>query len=153
MRNRPTRGFLFLVLAATVGGCDSPRAPTAPSAVSPPPMPAPTPLAGRVMSEVTLSGIVYETTPAGMVPIEGVAVYCEPCGVETHTGTFTDSNGFYSFYGVWLEALPTRLHVRKNGYVDPLGLPRPTPPNPTGPGWREVRVNGDTRFDVELVRQ
>ena len=137
MRNRPTRGFLFLVLAAAVGGCDSPRAPTAPSAVSPP-VSAPTPVVVRGMSEVTLSGVVYETTPAGMVPIERVAVYCEPCGLETHTWAYTDLNGFYSFYGVWLDAVPTRIHVGKNGFV---------------PGWLEVRVNGDTRFDVQLVRQ
>ena len=28
-----------------------------------------------------------------------------------------------------------------------------TPPNPSGPGWREVVIDGDTRFDMELVRR
>ena len=105
------------------------------------------------MSEVTLSGLVYEVTPAGVIPIEGVAVYCEPCGVETHTWVYTDSNGFYSFFGVWLDGVPTRLNVGKNGFVDPPGLPQTTWPNPSGPGWREVKITGDTRFDIELVRR
>ena len=140
MSNRSPWGFVVVVLAAALGGCNSllgPTPPTAPSALSPPPMSAP--VAARGMSEVTLSGVVYEMTPAGMVPIEGVAVYCEPCGAETHTWAYTDANGFYSFFGVWLDGYPTRLHVRKDGFVDP--------------GWPEVRVNGDTRFDVELIRQ
>jgi hypothetical protein len=105
------------------------------------------------MAEVTLSGVAYENTPAGRTPIEGVAVYCEPCGFETHTWAYTDANGFYSFFGVWLDARPTRIFARKEGFTDPPGLPRPTPPNPSGPGWREVRIDGDTRFDIELVRR
>jgi hypothetical protein len=58
--------------------------------------------------------------------------------------------------GVWTEGRPTfpvRLLLRKTGYKDPAGLPPMTPGNPSGLGWREVVINGDTRFDAELVRQ
>ena len=148
-------GTRLLILALTAGwaGCDggTSSVPTAPSVTSSPPPPLPAPGA-PVLRDVTLSGVVYEETPTGRVPIEGVDVYCEPCGAETHSWASTDSNGFYSFTGVWVESLPTRLWIGKDGYADPAGLPRPTPPNPAGPGWREVRIDGDTRFDVQLVR-
>jgi hypothetical protein len=48
---------------------------------------------------------------------------------------------------------PTSLSATKAGYADPPGLPVMTPPNPSGAGWREVMVVGDTRFDIELVRR
>jgi hypothetical protein len=48
---------------------------------------------------------------------------------------------------------PIRIWIGKAGYRDPVGLGNPTPPNPAGPGWREVTVTGNTRFDAELVRQ
>jgi len=104
---------------------------------------------------VTLSGFVFEQTVNGREPVEAVDVYCEPCGAETHTYAVTDSNGFYSFNGFWTDAthFPTAIWVGKDGYADPAGLPKTTPPNPSGPGWREVVVNGDTRFDMELVRK
>lgn len=155
MTNRTHQGLLVLAFATTLSGCGggtslSPTAPSkVPSASSPPP---PGPVTSR-MAEVTLSGVVYELTAAGIAPIAGAAVYCEPCGAETHSWSLTDSNGFYSFFGVWLDAVPTRISVGKEGFVDPPQLPKTTPPNPSGPGWREVRVDGDTRFDIELVRR
>jgi hypothetical protein len=106
------------------------------------------------MADVILSGVVYESTPAGRVPIQGVDVYCEPCGAETHSWTQTDASGFYSFTGVWDDnGFPIRLWIGKSGYADPAGVPTPTPPNPSGAGWREVKVDGDTRFDIELVKR
>jgi hypothetical protein len=126
-----------------------PFVPTAPSA----PVPARDPAV--YMSDVTLSGVAFEETPTGRAPIERVWVYCEPCSEETHGGTYTDSNGFYSFTGVWIDPahFPTRIHINKDGYVDPAGLPTPTPPNPSGAGWREVVINGNTEFNVQLVRR
>jgi hypothetical protein len=107
-----------------------------------------------VLREYTLSGVVFETTTTGRSPIEGVRVYCELCGAETHTDAYTDANGFYSFTGVWNAGVfPTSIWSVKEGYRDPEGLARPTPPNASGPGWREVMVNGDTRYDIELVRR
>ena len=153
MTNRTRARLLFLALATAFGGCDggTPVRPTTPSIVSVQPNPVPTPNAPQ-FQDFTLSGVVYEETSTGRVPIEGVRVYCEPCGAETHSDASTDANGFYSFTGVWVESLPTRIWIGKDGYGDPAGLPKPTPPNPGGPGWREVRIDGDTRFDVQLVR-
>lgn len=141
----------MLALGACHGSGSLPL-PTAPS--TPAPVPRLQPPA-TTFSNVTLSGLVFEQTVNGREPVAAVAVYCEPCGAETHTWADTDSNGFYSFNGVWTDAthFPTRILVRKDGYADPAGLPKTTPPNPSGPGWREVVVNGDTRFDMELVRK
>ena len=100
--------------------------------------------------------MVFEQTADGRRPIEGVDIYCEPCGRETHTWAVTDSNGTYRFTdGVWTDPtnFPTRLVIRKVGYGLPPGMPRPTPPNPSCDGCLEVVINGDTRFDVELVRR
>ena len=151
---------LLLVFATTLGGCDSANLPSAPSTIQQPAAtvaprpPAASWPAGPFTAGVTLSGIVFEVTPAGPVPIEGAWVYCELCGEETHSWSLTASNGFYRFTGVWaLGGIPTSVWIGKDGFLDPIGLPRPTPPNPSGPGWREVRIDGDTRLDIELVRR
>jgi len=95
----------------------------------------------------TLSGVVFEVTPAGQAPIEGVQVYCDSCGEFGHTFAHTDANGFYIFPAVFNGSNP--LIVGKDGYRDPPGLP----PGPLSQGWRQVTVKGDTRFDIELVRR
>ncbi len=104
--------------------------------------------------------MVYEVandSSSRHVGVEGVSVYCEQCGESSHNFADTDSNGAYVFpRGVWTEgrpSFPIRILVAKDGYQDPAGLPKPTPPNPSGPGWREVVIHGDTRFDMELVRR
>lgn len=128
-----------------------------PSTVPVPPV-APAPVS--VLADATLSGRVYEVVsefPRQIAGIEGVAVYCEQCGESTHNFAFTDATGEYVFpRGVWTEgrpSFPVRIHVEKAGYRDPPGLPNITPGNPSGPGWREVVINGDTRFEIELVRR
>jgi len=94
----------------------------------------------------TLSGIAFELTPAGHVPIEGVEIYCDSCGPDGHTFAYTDSNGRY----VMSEVLPIihSLLVRKTGFavVDPTG-------KIAGFDAKDVKVEGDTRFDIELVRR
>ena len=158
MKNSMHPAILILTLAAGLTGCDGSASslPAAPSTTTPPPTTAPpptTPWPGGNLVDVTLSGTVYEVTATGRAPIEGVTLYCELCGAETHTWAYTDATGFYRFTGVWVDGRPTPVHVRKDGYADPVGVPGSTPPNPSGAGWREVMVNGDTRFDIELVRQ
>ena len=111
------------------------------------------------LPEATLSGTVYERVgnPSQPVGIEGVSVYCEQCGESTHNFALTDSNGAYVFpRGFWTEgrpAFPARVSATKDGYADPPGRPSPTPPNPNSAGWREVVIQGDTRFDIELIRR
>ena len=143
MRNNRQRAIVLSLFMLALSGCSDPPVPTAPTpAVSAPPtLPPPPPTAGLVMTDVTLSGMVFEETTTGHAPIDDVGVYCEPCGAETHTWAKTDSHGFYSFTGVWTDGrFPARIviWVEKDGYI---------------PGWREVVVDGDTRFDMQLVRR
>ena len=51
------------------------------------------------------------------------------------------------------EGFTNPLIVRKEGYDDPTGLPPRTWPGSPLLGWRDVTINGDTRFDIELVRR
>jgi hypothetical protein len=101
----------------------------------------------RIMTYV-LSGRVFEVTEAGHMPIEGVELYCDGCGSPVgHTFVLTDTDGLYSFS--WTLNGLNPLFVTKAGYVivDPTGklLDRE--------GRVQVTVNGDTRFDVQLVRR
>jgi hypothetical protein len=94
----------------------------------------------------TLSGVVYEETPNGRVPVEGVEIYCDACGSEVgHTYVHTDTNGSYSLAWSYNGIYP--LLVRKEGYavLNPSGVNSPNGINAT--------VNGDTRFDIQLVRR
>ena len=91
----------------------------------------------------TLNGVVFERTPTGTAPIEGATVYCDGCGSPYgHTSSYTGPNGGYSFSFTYSGTNP--LQVWKTGYVDPPGQ---------APGWRQPMVNGNTRFDIELVRR
>lgn len=156
---------LTLTLTAGLAGCGggNPAAPTtAGQRTAPPPAapPAGSPYAvDATLTGVTLFGVVFETTPAGPAPISGVTVYCDACGEHGHTWMRTDANGYYSFSGslesgggIWLSRDVTPLWVVREGYQDPPGLGR-VPRLPSGPGWRAVTITGDTRFDIELVRQ
>lgn len=163
MTNRIQIGIVLSVLVLALAACsDSSSSYTGPSTSSTP-SPAPSsfpssspslppmppgyppgfPPAGFTLSNVTLSGVVFEETPNGRSPIEvPYVVYCELCGAETHTWAGTDARGFYSFTGVWTDGrFPIRLLIKTDGYYDPEG------------GWRDVVVNGDTRLDVRLVRR
>jgi hypothetical protein len=168
MRNKTVVGIALLVLAQGVAGCggtDSSSAPLGPSPVAPqaappPPRPLGSWLAGYTLTGVSLSGVVYESTPTGRVPIPEARVYCELCGTETHTFATADARGFYIFPGdlasgggVWLSGGRTPVFVENKGYRDPAGLPHLSSVCPSGFSCREVLVDGDTRFDIELVRR
>lgn len=91
-----------------------------------------------------LSGMVFEATPGGRVPLEGVVLYCDGCGSPVgHTFVTTDAKGFYRF--AWTLNGKTWIQfISKDGYryagpIESLGIP--------------VNVNGDTRFDIELVKR
>lgn len=96
----------------------------------------------------TLSGLVFETTSAGASPVEGVAVYCESCGLLSggHLFSYTDRNGLYSFSSVTDGVVP--LMVAKQGFE----LRNPTTTQLAGAYGRiDATVAGDTRFDIELI--
>ena len=102
-----------------LAGCDggSKHPPTAPSAMQQAPSGpgAPGGFPPGVLTDSTISGLVFELTATGRTPIEGVAVYCELCGEATHSWAVTDSNGLYTFTGVWNAGMfPTSLSIRKD---------------------------------------
>jgi hypothetical protein len=164
MRNRTLLPGGVVVLLLGLGGCGGPDSSPTPLAPSPPPPQAvvPVPPAASfppgTLTGVSLSGVVYELTPAGRKPIARALVYCELCSKETHTFATADDEGFYQFSGdlatgggLWLTAgVPTRIIVGSYNpdFEDPPGLPASQ-----GPGWRNVLIDGDTRFDIELVRR
>ena len=156
MLKRPCSRFLFVVLAAVLAGCDAGPSPTptAQSPVQPAASPPGSSSGGYSLKGVTLFGVVFETTPTGREPVAGATVYCDACGQLGHTWLETDTNGYYSFSGdlnagggIWLGGGSTSVWVGKEGYQDPPGLPALG-----GPGWRATPINGDTRFDMQLVR-
>jgi len=159
MTDRVLRGILISILGGALSNCGTnPTTPT--SSAAPLTLPQPSTPNDSVLANATLFGTVYEVvsdSPRQIVGIAGVAVYCEQCGESTHNYAYTDWVGQYRFPpGVWTEGRPTfpvRIWIQKDGYKDPPGLPKTTPPNPSSPGWREVVINGDTRFDAQLVRQ
>jgi hypothetical protein len=96
----------------------------------------------------TLSGIVFQVTAAGNQPVEGVDVYCDSCGPSGHSSSVTSIEGHYSFPGT--PGGRNMLLLSKSGY----NLRRPD--STTFDGWMGgiiATVNGDTRFDIELVKQ
>ena len=97
----------------------------------------------RIVS-YTLSGLVYELTEAGQVPIEGVEVYCDSCGSpDGHTFVYTDATGFYSLS--WTTNGVHPLFVTKAGYA--VAVTR------DAYGRISATVNCDTRFDIQLTRR
>jgi hypothetical protein len=145
MSRSPLPVLLALVaLVSICGGCGS-ESPTSPTGVTPPSVVNP-PVDSTTM--YTLSGEVFEMTEAGRVPVENVELYCDSCGSEFgHTFAYTDANGFYSFG--WSRNGWHPLLVRKAGYY-----PRYSDHECCrGAGSVVATVNGDTRFDVELIRR
>ena len=135
--------FLTVLMSACDGGGRT--LPTFPTSQTPPP--SATPAATSVILIGTLSGVVFEVRSAGNAPVEGVQVYCDACG-DGHASTYTDGYGAYSFNDVKTAVYP--LWVAKQGY----DLAKPT--GRAGTGWLgsiNAEVNGDTRFDIELVRR
>ena len=152
---RRARAVPAVVLAAFLWGCGD-GITAGPNAPTPTPAPSPsTPTPGPPEILYTLSGVVFEMTGAGRVPVEGVEVYCEPCGRPGgHSARFTDGRGAYSFDGTGgVAAGSIPMLLSKRGYVLPG---QPDQAGPDGLGWMgntSVQVSGDTRFDIQIVRK
>ena len=101
----------------------------------------------RIVSYV-LSGVVFEVTELGQVPIEGVELYCDGCGSPVgHTFVLTDALGLYSFS--WTLNGLNAIFVTKAGY----GIVDPSRTLLDREGRVKITVNGDTRFDIQLERR
>jgi hypothetical protein len=102
---------------------------------------------------------VFEVTSAGNMPLEGVTVYCDPCGPpDGHSFRSTGADGGYSFDGAGGVAPGSTpggilLFVAKRGYVLPN---QPDISGPNGDGYMgsvRVTVTGDTRFNIQILRK
>jgi hypothetical protein len=101
----------------------------------------------RMVSYV-LSGLVFEVTESGRVPIEGVELYCDGCGSPVgHTFVHTDTDGLYSF--AWTLNGLNPVFVTKAGYA----IADASRTLLDRGGMVNVTVNGDTRFDIQLERR
>ena len=95
-----------------------------------------------------LSGAVFEMTPAGRVPVEGVTLYCDSCGSPVgHTFASSDAEGRYSF--AWSMNGVHPIQVWKDG----LALAHPAGSYGNGAEYINATVNGDTQLDIEVVRR
>ena len=86
---------------------------------------------------VALSGLVYERTEAGQVPVTGVVVEDEPM----HTGSITGADGRYRVDYRPLSLGPNyvaHLRVAKAGFETV---------------FRSVLIEGEVLLDIELVRR
>ena len=97
-----------------------------------------------------ISGVVFELTPSGKVPVEDVQLYCDSCGSPIgHTFTATDAEGRYHFD--WSIAGTHVLLVSKAGYRLVY------PDDDDGPDvdyeFVQVAVSGDTNVDIEVLRR
>lgn len=154
-QTRPFAVGIAILLATLVVACgsdDTPPIPMAPTAPQPPATPTPPPPAATLY---TLAGVVFEVTSAGNVPVEGVEVYCEPCGPpDGHSLRQTGAEGVYSFDGAGgVAAGRIQMLVAKRGYVLPN---QPDMSGPDGLGWMgsvTVPVSGETRFNIEIIKK
>jgi len=120
------------------------------------------------VADVILSGVVYEETPMGRIPVEGVKVWGDYFHVFPAPILVTDAQGFFSFRRVWVcpcswapwvDAGITSIYVDKDGYKVPDGQPASTFGRRLDAGvlpdlnLRDVTINGDTRVDIQLVRR
>ena len=76
-------------------------------------------------------------------------MYCDVCGPVGHTGMYTADDGAYRLEGA--PAGSILLLLARAGYK----LPRPDLilPNSSYMGGMNAAVNGDSRFDIEIVPQ
>ena len=154
----------FLVVASLVivgfvtAACEPASSPTAASVVTVPapvtsaPTPVPPSRSQPVLKpDYSLSGVVSEMTSEGLVPLAGVEIYCDACGEFGHTYVTTDENGAYDFGrdGIWSDDGDViAILINKDGYNVSGGSQ-----GPSGSPTRYVKINGDTRFDFQMVRR
>jgi hypothetical protein len=110
----------------------------------------------------TLSGLVSEMTSTGLVPVEGVLLEessCEDvapvspsshkaCPVYISQTAKTDKRGLYSFSGLY-SGQENVIWAGKEGFEEPF--PPHYPDN--AEGGQAVTIDGNTRFDIQLVRR
>ena len=146
MYSSTSRLVAAVVMTLTVAACGDGNGPV-PAATAPTPTTAP-------RSTFALFGVASEMTPTGIVPVEGVMMQVMSCDPSTRGGCggnglisngTTNAQGAYIVDGVYPGAAV--VWVSKTGFHLPEGV------KADGEGAQTVMVNGDTRFDVRLVRR
>jgi hypothetical protein len=148
MYSSTSRLVAAVVMTLTVAACGD-RNGTFPSATAPTPTPAP-------RSTFALFGVVSEVTANGIVPVEGVLIDVSSCEASRYGGcgnpfkpfdmrVTTNVQGTYIVEGVYRG--PVGVWVDKTGFQLPEGV------KVDGEGAQSVMVQGDTRFDIRLVRR
>jgi len=142
-----------MVLATVVFGCGDGRAPSPIAPTLPQTPSTPTPASPAIL--YPLSGVVFEGTSAGNAPVEGVEVYCEPCGPpDGHSARYTAADGAYSFDGAGGVATGRiELLLAKRGYILPN---QPDLSGPSGNSWMgkvSVTVTGVTHYDIQIIQK
>ena len=142
-----------MVLATVVFGCGDGRAPSPIAPTLPQTPSTPTPASPAIL--YPLSGVVFEVTSAGNAPVEGVEVYCEPCGPpDGHSARYTAADGAYSFDGAGGVATGRiELLLAKRGYILPN---QPDLSGPSGNSWMgrvSVTVTGVMRYDIQIIQK
>jgi hypothetical protein len=94
-----------------------------------------------------LEGVVFEVAGGTALPVASVSIYCDSCGDGGHTWVESDSEGRYLFPAVYVGNTP--IIITKPGYA----VVAPSRTLQDGSGMKDVPVNGDTRFDIELTRR
>lgn len=141
---RSARVFLLL-LAVALTACDraSPSSPPAPTPL--PPASPPAPLTGPYV----LTGLIFELTPAGPVPVADAEVEVAVCPGQSHDNyahSRTDPAGTYRAAGMCPGT--TYLWVGKSGYrVNRKDMAQ------CDGDCVYVYLTQDTRLDVELIRE
>jgi hypothetical protein len=145
-----------VVFALAFAGCGGSESPVTLLRPSPQPSASPAPTPPTPIGNSVLSGVVFEVTSAGRIPLEGVTVYLLTCGAwncpSAATASYsvqTDRDGGYRIAGVYPGDL-NFLWVRNEVYdlVNPMAAG--TCPDACD---RVVEVSGDTRLDIDLVRR
>lgn len=134
-------GIMVLTVTACADGNRSTSSVTAPT-----PIPAP-----AVRSTFALFGVVSEETPNGVAPLEGVMIHVAACDPNAGGGcafdkrVTTDAQGGYVVEGVFAGA--AGVWLEKPGFQLPSGV------TVNGEGVQTVMIEGNTRFDIRLVRR
>jgi hypothetical protein len=146
MYSSTSRLVAAVVMTLTVTACGDGNG-TIPTATAPTPTPAP-------RSTFALFGVVSEVTANGIVPVEGVLMDVASCDASARGGcggngstlrVTTNAQGAYIAEGVYPG--PAGVWVDKPGFQLSEGV------KVDGEGAQSVMVQGDTRFDIRLVRR
>jgi len=114
----------------------------------------------------TVSGVVSEETPTGLMPVEGVTVgatscqdlapdppfFGDGCSIHVSQTATTDKRGSYSISGLY-PGKNNDIVVTKEGFEDPLGGSEVPEASHSQVGGRRLTITGDTRYDIQLIRR